>query len=125
MNNRLYIGNLPPETTEQNLRELFSTMGAVTEVALVIDPATQQSRGSAFVTMATSQEAAAAITGLHSYRLGGRNLAVTEARPPSKPTGLIGEGFESGMGRFAPQAVAGRKSKGSQRSGRSRRNFRG
>ena len=93
MNPRLFIGNLSPTVTEDDLRRLFSRAGAVTEVQLMRDPATQQPRGSAFVTMATPESAAAALSEFHSYNLGGRYITVTEARPPQEPKGLMSEGF--------------------------------
>lgn len=96
MNARLYIGNLGPSVTEEELRSLFSQKGAVTEVKLMLDTATQRSRGFAFVTMATPELAAAALREFHCYPLGGRHITVTEARPPQEPKGLIGEGFDVG-----------------------------
>ncbi len=94
MNPKLYVGNLPPGVTEADLRLLFSRVGDVAEVQLVLDPATNQSRGQAFVTMATAELAAAALSALHSYSLGGRYIVVTEARPPQEPKGLISAGFD-------------------------------
>jgi RNA recognition motif-containing protein len=94
MNPRLYVGNLPPSLTEADLRLLFSRVGDVTEVQLVLDPTTHQSRGYAFVTMASPELAAAALNALHSYSLGGRYIVVTEARPPQEPKGLISAGFD-------------------------------
>jgi RNA recognition motif-containing protein len=93
MKSRLYIGNLSPSVTEADLRALFSKAGAVTEVQLMLDSATQQSRGFAFITMATPELAAAALRDLHSYNLAGRYITVTEARPPQEPKGLMSEGF--------------------------------
>jgi RNA recognition motif-containing protein len=94
MNPRLYIGNLSPSVTEEDLRLLFSRVGAVIEVQLMLDPATQQSRGFAFVTMATPELAAAALKEFHSYYLGGRYITVTEARPPQEQEGQMSEGFD-------------------------------
>jgi len=94
VNPRLYIGNLSPGVSEEDLRLLFSQTGAVTEVKLMLDPATSRSRGFAFVTMATPELAAAAMRDFHSYNLGGRNITVTEARPPQEAKGLISEGFD-------------------------------
>ena len=96
MNAKLYVGNLSPSVTEADLRFLFSRIGAVTEVDLKLDPATHQSRGYAFVTMATPELAAAALRELHSYNFGGRYIAVTEARPPQDPKALISAGFDLG-----------------------------
>jgi RNA recognition motif-containing protein len=94
MNPRLYIGNLSPSVTEADLRLLFSRAGAVTEVQLMLDPATQQSRGFAFVTMATPELAAAALREFHCYNLAGRYITVTEARPPQERKGQMSEGFD-------------------------------
>ena len=96
MSQRLYVGNLSPGVTEADLRLLFSRIGAVTEIELKLDPTTHQSRGYAFVTMATSELAAAALRELHSCNFGGRYIAVTEARPPQEPKSPISEGFDLG-----------------------------
>jgi RNA recognition motif-containing protein len=93
MNSKLYIGNLSPSVSEDDLRRLFSQAGAVIEVKLMLDPATQQSRGFAFVTMATPELAAAALRDFHSYSLGGRYITVTETRPPQEQKGMMSEGF--------------------------------
>lgn len=94
MNPKLYIGNLSPGVTEADLRLLFSRAGAVTEVQLMLDSATQQPRGFAFVTMANPESAAAALRDFHCYSLGGRYITVSEARPPQEPKGLMSEGFD-------------------------------
>jgi len=123
MNNRLYVGNLPPAANEESLRALFSQKGNVTEVKLVLDPSTGLSRGTAFVTMATPEEAAAAIIAFHSYTIEKRNIAVTEARPIQQTvTGLISEGFEAGIGRFAPVSDSrGRRPQSNGRRNQGRR----
>jgi RNA recognition motif-containing protein len=125
MNARLYIGNLAPEVGEEDLRSLFSQKGTVTEVKLMLDPATQRSRGFAFVTMATPEMAAAALRDFHCHPLAGRYITVTEARPPQEPKGLIGEGFDVGPSagfRPAPQQQKSRQrsSGSSHRRGRRR-----
>ncbi len=109
MNSRLYIGNLSPEICEADLQALFSQAGAVVEVQIMRDPVTQQSRGFAFVTMATSESAAAALNNFHSHRLGGRYITVTEARPPQEPKGLMSEGF--GVGAPSPFRPVAKPSK--------------
>jgi RNA recognition motif-containing protein len=96
MSQRLYVGNLSPSVTEADLRLLFSRIGPVTGVELKLDPATNQSRGYAFVTMATPDLAAAALRELHSFNFAGRYIAVTEARPPQEPKPLINEDFNLG-----------------------------
>jgi RNA recognition motif-containing protein len=95
MNSKLYVGNLAPNVSEADLRLLFGRVGAVTEVHLVLDPTTHQSRGHAFVTMATPELAAAALSEFHCWNLEGRYITVTEARPPQEPKGMMSEGFAS------------------------------
>lgn len=112
MNSKLYVGNLAPHVSEADLRDLFSRAGAVTAVELMLDPASGQSRGYGFVTMATPELAAAALNLFHSYELGGRYIAVTEARPPQQAKGLMSEGFDFqpvGSFRAAVQGHKGRK----------------
>ena len=94
MNSKLYIGNLAPIVSEADLRDLFSRAGTVTAVELILDPTSGQSRGYAFVTMATPELAVAALSALHSYSFNGRYIVVTEARPQQEPKGLISEGFD-------------------------------
>ena len=114
MNSKLYVGNLAPNVSEADLRLLFSRAGAVTEVRLVLDPTTHQSRGHAFVTMATPELAAAALNDLHCWNLEGRYITVTEARPPQEPKGMMSEGFASGTS--TPFSPGSRRDKTQQRS---------
>lgn len=108
MNSRLYIGNLPPSVTEDELRLLFSRAGAIASIEFMLDPATRQPRGFAFITMATPESAAVALREFHSYSLGGRYITVTEARPPQEPKGTMSEGFDLGSSRhFRPAAEGG------------------
>ena len=90
MARKLYVGNLPYQTVEQDLQELFGTAGAVEHVNVMRDMATGRARGFAFVEMATDADAQNAITQLNNYSYGGRTLTVNEARP--KPQGA-GGGF--------------------------------
>ena len=96
MGRKLYVGNLPYSTSEDELRELFSRAGNVDTVNVVRDSGTGRARGFAFVEMATDEEAQKAITELNEYQLGGRSLTVNEARP--KPAGGGGGGFGGGGG---------------------------
>jgi cold-inducible RNA-binding protein len=91
MARKLYVGNLPYQTAEQDLQDLFATAGAVESVNVMRDMATGRARGFAFVEMATDADAQNAITTLNNYSYGGRNLTVNEARP--KPQGSGGGGF--------------------------------
>ena len=81
MNTKLYVGNLSYDTTENELQDLFSQKGPVTEVNLVQDRTTGRPRGFAFVTMGTPEGADAAIQALNGAAVGGRLLTVNEARP--------------------------------------------
>jgi len=81
MGTRLYVGNLPFNASEDQVRELFAQNGrTVTEVRLVTDRETGRPRGFGFVEMASSEEADGAIRQLNGYSLGGRPLTVNEAR---------------------------------------------
>jgi len=77
---KLYVGNLSFKTTQKELQNLFGGFGTVTDVSLVTDRETGDSRGFAFVTMNSSAEGQAAIRGLEGKEFGGRNLKVNEAR---------------------------------------------
>ena len=81
MSRKLYVGNLPYETGEAELQELFSHSGNVESVKVMRDMATGRARGFAFVEMSTDEEAQKAITELNEHQLGGRALTVNEARP--------------------------------------------
>lgn len=94
MGRKLYVGNLPYTIGESELQELFSKAGNVETVRVMRDMATGRARGFAFVEMATDEEAQKAVTEFNEYELGGRALAVNEARP--KPEGGGGGGFGGG-----------------------------
>jgi cold-inducible RNA-binding protein len=85
---RLYVGNLSYDATEEQLRELFSQAGEVTDLTLINDTATGQSKGFGFVEMVTDEGAQEAIKRFNGYALGSRDIVVNVARPrPSKPGG--------------------------------------
>jgi RNA recognition motif-containing protein len=98
MSRKLYVGNLPYETGEAELQELFSRSGNVESVKVMRDMATGRARGFAFVEMSTDEEAQKAITELNEYQLGGRGLTVNEARPKPAYAGG-GGGFGDGDSR--------------------------
>ena len=81
---KLYVGNLSVSTTESALRDLFSAHGNVTEVHIVTDRMSGESRGFAFVTMGNRHEGQAAINALEGQPLDGRTLTVNEARPKTE-----------------------------------------
>ena len=81
MGTRLYVGNLPYEIDENELRRLFEADGrSVSQVSIVTDRDTGRPRGFAFVEMANQSDAQAAITALNGQEMGGRSIAVNEAR---------------------------------------------
>ena len=92
MGRRLYVGNLPYSTGEAELQEIFSKAGNVDSVRVMRDAATGRARGFAFVEMATDEEAQKAISELNDFQLGGRGLAVNEARPKPESGGFGGGG---------------------------------
>jgi cold-inducible RNA-binding protein len=99
MSTKLYVGNLAFATTEQELREAFAKHGTVTDVFVALDKFSGRSRGFAFVTMATAEEAQAATNALNGADLGGRKLTVNEARPKEeRPRGDFGGGGGGGFG---------------------------
>ena len=118
MGTRLYVGNLAYETMEDDLRALFTEVGAVVGCDLVIDKFTSKSRGFAFVEMSSPEDAGRAVEQFNGYELSGRKLMVNEARPreprdnfrsePSRPAGKR----KSGKGSRRGARAAKRQSKG-------------
>src|ERR1700736_4442592 len=103
MGTKLYVGNLSFHTTENELQELFSQAGAVQEVTLMQDKFTGKSRGFAFVTMGSEQDAQNAIAKINGQTVEGRTLTVNEARPrePRPPGGGGGgRGYGGGGGGY-------------------------
>ena len=98
MARKLYVGNLPYTTNEQDLQDLFATAGTVDSVNVMRDMATGRARGFAFVEMATDEEAQQAISMLNERDFGGRNLTVNEARPKVSSGGFGGGGGYGGNG---------------------------
>jgi cold-inducible RNA-binding protein len=98
MGNRLYVGNLSFNTTELELREVFSQCGTVAETKMVTDRETGRPRGFAFVEMGSEQDAKQAIDQLNGRELGGRTLTVNEAQERSGGGGTRGGG--GGRGRW-------------------------
>jgi cold-inducible RNA-binding protein len=94
MSTKLYVGNLPYDTTEAALQTLFEGAGGVSRVNLVRDRATGQARGFAFVEMSDTEGARRAISELDKREFGGRSLTVNEARPmePRSSDGGYGGG---------------------------------
>lgn len=94
MGRKLFVGNLPFSTGETELQELFGRVGQVESVTVMRDAATGRARGFAFVEMATEDDAQKAIADLNEADMGGRSIAVNEARPKTDRPG--GGGFDRG-----------------------------
>src|SRR5688572_28821462 len=92
MNNKLFVGNLSFNTTENDLQDTFAAHGTVVEANLVTDRMTGRARGFGFVTMSTDEEASKAVEALNGASLDGRNLTVNVARPREERGGGGGGG---------------------------------
>ena len=90
MSTKLYVGNLPFETTEADLQTLFAQAGTVETVNVIRDRDAGRARGFAFVEMANATDAQSAIAQLNEKSFGGRNLTVNEARPQMPRSGGFG-----------------------------------
>ena len=99
---KLYVGNLSYETTEDELRNLFAQAGTVNAVELIRDRDTGSSKGFAFVTMNSQDEANTAIQQFNGRSLGNREIKVSTARPREERSGGYdsnrGGGYRSGGG---------------------------
>jgi RNA recognition motif-containing protein len=92
MSTKLYVGNLPYETSEADLQTLFESVGQVSTVNVIRDRATGQARGFAFIEMSDAEGAKRAISELDRHQYGGRNLTVNEAKPMAPRNGGGGGG---------------------------------
>lgn len=99
MGKRLYVGGLPWEATDDQLKELFAKAGTVVSAEVKIDKFSGKSKGFGFVEMSTDEEAAEAIKQLNGSEMGGRQLKVDEARPrEERPGGDFGGHGGAGRG---------------------------
>src|SRR3954467_11395723 len=97
MGKNIYVGNLPYDTTGDDLVQLFQTYGTVTSGQVIIDKFSGRSRGFGFVEMANDDESQAAIEALNGTPYGGRPLTVNEARPrEERGGGAAGGGYGGG-----------------------------
>ncbi len=92
MGRKLYVGNLPYSATAESLREAFAASGTVDTVSLITDRDTGQSKGFAFVEMASDREAQAATETMNGKMIDGRQIKVNEARPKAPGGGGGGGG---------------------------------
>jgi RNA recognition motif-containing protein len=96
MNNKLFVGNLSFNTTENDLQDAFAAHGTVMEANLMMDRMTGRPRGFGFITMSTPEEAEKAIEALNGADLDGRALTVNIARPREERSGGGGGGGGGG-----------------------------
>jgi cold-inducible RNA-binding protein len=96
MNNKLFVGNLSFNTTENDLQDAFAAHGTVIEANLMMDRATGRPRGFGFVTMSTPEEAQKAIDALNGKSIDGRAITVNIARPREERS----SGSEGGRRQF-------------------------
>jgi RNA recognition motif-containing protein len=80
----IYVGNLPYQTTEEDLKEMFEAFGEVESAAVIKDKVTGRSRGFGFVEMPSDADAQSAIAALNGNEMEGRAITVNEARPRSE-----------------------------------------
>ena len=114
---KVFVGNIPFETTKEQLVELLSSVGEVRDAYLPLDRATGRPRGFAFVEFATQDEAAEAIDKFNEYELGGRKLRVNPAedRPRPRTPPPAPRDFQSDFGRDSWSQQRPAKPKGSRR----------
>ena len=92
MSNKIFVGNLSFNVTENDLQDTFAAHGSVLETNLMTDRETGRPRGFGFVTMSTAAEAEAAIAALNGTTVDGRALTVNIARPREERSGGGGGG---------------------------------
>lgn len=100
MGKKLYVGNLPFNTTETAVQEIFQQAGTVESAKIIMDRATGRSKGFGFVEMSSDEEAQQAIEKFNGYQVDGRSIKVSEAN--EKPAGDRG-GFGGGGGNRGPR----------------------
>ncbi len=100
MSNKLFVGSLSWNTTDDTLRDFFAKVGTVTSAKVITDKYTGKSRGFGFVEMASDEEAKKAVKELENKELDGRTIVVNEARPqaPREDFGGGGRSFNRGSG---------------------------
>ena len=92
----IYVGNLSYQTTEDELRQMFESHGQVSNVNIIKDKYSGESKGFGFVEMANNDEAKEALASLNNTELNGRNMNVNEAKPRNDTRGRGGSGGRGG-----------------------------
>lgn len=100
MNTKLYVGNLPFDASEAALREMFAQAGNIRSITIPMDRMSNRPRGFAFVEMETSEEASKAIELFNGQDFDGRQMNVSEARPPEQRSGGGGGNRERSGGGY-------------------------
>ncbi|MEW5992921.1 MAG: RNA-binding protein [Candidatus Zixiibacteriota bacterium] len=112
---KLFVGNLPLEATDDDLRQAFEPFGEVVSAAIVREKYSTESRGFGFVDMRSQEEAQSAIDAMNDKEWMGRTLTVNEARPrPQQQRGGFGKG---GRRRQDSRRRGGKRGGGKRRSG--------
>jgi RNA recognition motif-containing protein len=93
----IYVANIPYSVKDQDLREMFEQYGEVASAKIIMDKATNRSRGFGFVEMSQDEQGRAAIGALNGLNMSGRDLVVNEARPRTEGAGDRG-GYRGGGG---------------------------
>ncbi|HSH94086.1 MAG TPA: RNA-binding protein [Roseimicrobium sp.] len=98
MSNKLFVGNLSFNTSENDLTDAFAAFGTVTETNLMMDRETGRPRGFGFITMSSAAEAQKAIEGMNGKDMDGRALTVNVAKPREERPPGGGGGGRGGYG---------------------------
>jgi cold-inducible RNA-binding protein len=114
---KIYVGNLPFTTGEDELRNLFAPFGTTSSATVVTDRMSGRSRGFGFVEIDDPEQAKAAIAALNGKDFGGRALTVNEARPQGERGGGGGRGPRGGGGGGGRGGYGGRDDYGGGRRG--------
>lgn len=100
MNNKLFVGSLSWNTTDQMLQDFFAQVGTVTSAKVITDRETNRSRGFGFVEFATPEEAQKAVAELNDKELDGRKIHVSEAKPQENRGGGNGRRDDRRQNRY-------------------------
>ncbi|MCX5636450.1 MAG: RNA-binding protein [Planctomycetota bacterium] len=103
----IYVGNLSPDVTGDDLRQAFGAFGQVESANVITDKFSGESRGFGFVEMPSKDEAAAALAGMNGKDIKGRAVSVNEAKPKTDRGGGGGRGGYGGGGRSGDRGPRG------------------
>ncbi len=103
----IYVGNLSPDVTGDDLRQAFGAFGQVESANVITDKFSGESRGFGFVEMPSKDEAAAALAGMNGKDIKGKAVSVNEAKPKTDRGGGGGRGGYGGGGRSGDRGPRG------------------